>query len=213
MKLKLFATTGINQPYWFPSQNYQMKHSCACAIALVAAHGLLRTTHNRHVAVGYEAAWGANVIKPGFARRGFRTFSEIYLFNAQPEDPNCRSSVKVSDGLQAVRRAEELQPDLIVLDIGLPSLNGIEAARRIQKLSPKSKILFVSQESSVDVVREALGTGASGYVVKTDAGRELLEGVRAALRDELFVGRDFLVMISSALPTNLVSNGSTRAQL
>ena len=98
---------------------------------------------------------------------------------------------QVSDGLQAVRRAEELRPDLIVLDIGLPSLNGIEAARQIRKLSPKSKILFVSQESSADVVREALGTGASGYVVKTDAGRELLEAVSAVLRGEQFVGRRF----------------------
>jgi DNA-binding NarL/FixJ family response regulator len=98
---------------------------------------------------------------------------------------------QVSDGLQAVRRAEELQPDLIVLDIGLPSLNGIEAARRIRKLSPESKILFVSQEASVDVVQEALGTGASGYIVKTDAGRELLEGLSAVLRGELFVGRRF----------------------
>ena len=98
---------------------------------------------------------------------------------------------QVSDGLQAVRRAEELRPDLIVLDIGLPSLNGIEAARQIRRLSPKSKILFVSQESSVDVVREALGTGASGYIVKSDAGRELLEAVSAVLRGEQFVGRRF----------------------
>ena len=98
---------------------------------------------------------------------------------------------EASDGLEAVRKAEELHPDLILLDIGLPSLNGIEAARRIHKLSPESKILFVSQESSADVVREALGTGASGYIVKTDAGRELLEGVRAVLRGELFVGARF----------------------
>ena len=98
---------------------------------------------------------------------------------------------RVSDGLQAVRRAEELQPELIVLDIGLPSLNGIEVAGQIRRLSPKSRILFLSQESSVDVVREALGTGASGYIVKSDAGRELLEGVSAVLRGELFVGRRF----------------------
>jgi len=98
---------------------------------------------------------------------------------------------EASDGLEAVRRAEELHPDLIVLDIGLPSLNGIEAARRIHKLCPESKILFVSQESSVDVVWEALGTGASGYVYKPDAGSELLEAVNVVLRGERFVGARF----------------------
>ena len=97
----------------------------------------------------------------------------------------------VSDGLAAVQKAEELQPDLILLDIGLPTLNGIEAARRIRRLSPETKILFVSQESSADVVREALGTGASGYVVKSDAGRELLTAVDAVLRGEQFVGSRF----------------------
>ena len=74
---------------------------------------------------------------------------------------------EADDGLEAIHKAEELQPDLIVLDIGLPTLNGIEAARRIRKLSPESKILFVSQESSADVVQEALRIGALGYVVKT----------------------------------------------
>ena len=96
-----------------------------------------------------------------------------------------------SDGLEAVQKAEELQPDLILLDIGLPSLNGIEVARQIRKLSPKSKILFVSQESSADVVQEALRLGAHGYVVKIDARRELLEGVNAVLRGEQFVSARF----------------------
>jgi DNA-binding NarL/FixJ family response regulator len=80
---------------------------------------------------------------------------------------------------------------VIVLDIGLPSLNGIEAARRIRKLSTNSKILFVSQESSADVVGEAFDTGARGYVVKTDAGSELLKAVDAVLRGGQFVGRRF----------------------
>jgi len=97
----------------------------------------------------------------------------------------------VSDGLAAVQKAEELQPDLILLDIGLPKLNGIEAARRIRKLSLETKILFVSQESSADVAREALGTGASGYFVKSDAGTELLRAVSAVLRGEKFVGKRF----------------------
>ena len=95
---------------------------------------------------------------------------------------------EVTDGLQAVQKAAELQPDLIVLDIGLPSLNGIEAARRIRNLSPGSKILFVSQESSADVVQEALGTGAQGYVVKSDAGSELLPAVEAVCQGRRFVG-------------------------
>jgi DNA-binding NarL/FixJ family response regulator len=82
------------------------------------------------------------------------------------ETPELQIVGEESDGLRALQRADELQPDLILLDIGLPSLNGIEVARQIPKLSPKSKILFLSQEVSADVVREALGTGALGYVVK-----------------------------------------------
>jgi len=97
----------------------------------------------------------------------------------------------VSDGVEAVQKAEELQPDLILLDIGLPSLNGIEVARQIRKVSPKSKILFVSQESSADVVQGAFDAGAHGYVLKGDARRELLEGVNAVLRGERFVGTRF----------------------
>src|SRR5271154_67508 len=94
---------------------------------------------------------------------------------------------QASDGLEAVQKAQALQPDLIVLDIGLPSLNGIEAARRIRKLSPKSKILFLSQESSADVVHEALALGALGYVVKAHAGSELLPAVEAVLQGRQFV--------------------------
>lgn len=86
---------------------------------------------------------------------------------------------EVSDGLQAVHQAEALQPDLILLDIGLPGLNGIEAARRIHRLSPESKILFVSQESSPDVIEAALNSGGLGYVVKVHAASELLAAVEA----------------------------------
>ena len=81
---------------------------------------------------------------------------------------------EAADGLEAVRKAEELQPDLIVLDIGLPTLNGIEAARVIRRRCPASRILYVSQESSTDVVQEALSVGALGYVIKAHAGSELV---------------------------------------
>jgi len=114
-----------------------------------------------------------------------------FIYSTLAKAPELQVVDMASDGLAALQKAEELQPDLILLDIGLPKLNGIEAARRIRKLSPKSKILFVSQESSADIVREALGTGASGYVVKSDAGSELLEAVSAVLRGDQFVGKRF----------------------
>jgi CheY-like chemotaxis protein len=112
------------------------------------------------------------------------------LFDAW-ERPESQIVGEVSDGLEAVQKAEELRPDLILLDIGLPTLSGIEGARRVRKLSPKSRILFVSQETSVHVVRGALAEGAKGYVVKIDARRELLTAVDAVLRGEQFVGSRF----------------------
>jgi two-component system nitrate/nitrite response regulator NarL len=94
---------------------------------------------------------------------------------------------EASDGLEAVQKAQELKPALIVLDIGLPGLNGIEAARNIRKLSPQSTILFLSQESSPEVVQEALSLGALGFVIKAHAGSQLLPAVEAVIRNEQFV--------------------------
>jgi DNA-binding NarL/FixJ family response regulator len=94
---------------------------------------------------------------------------------------------EASDGLEAVHKAEELLPDIILLDIGLPSLNGIEAARRICKLALKSKIIFVSQECSPDVVHCALSLGAMGYVAKPKAGSDLLAAVEAVIQGNQFV--------------------------
>ena len=96
---------------------------------------------------------------------------------------------EVSDGLEAVHKAEQLKPDLILLDIGLPTLNGIAAARQMRKLVPESKIIFVTQESSEDVVQEALATGALGYVVKTTANGNLLAAVDAVLEGKQFVSK------------------------
>ena len=88
---------------------------------------------------------------------------------------------EVSDGVEAVQKPAELKPDLILLDIGLPTMNGIEAARRIRALVPVSKIIFLSQESSADVIEEALNTGARGYVVKAQAASQLLAAIDAAI--------------------------------
>jgi DNA-binding NarL/FixJ family response regulator len=101
--------------------------------------------------------------------------------------PDLRIIGEVSDGIEAVRKAEELQPDLILLDVGLPMLNGIEAARQIRKRAPESKILFLSQESSADVVEEALSLGALGYVVKAHVGSDLLAAVDAVIMGKQFV--------------------------
>jgi len=100
---------------------------------------------------------------------------------------NLQVVCEASDGLEAVRRAEELKPDLILLDIGLPKLNGLQTAQEIRKLAPESKIIFVSQESSPDLVQEALSLGAWGYVVKTRAGNDLLAAVEAVLLGKHFV--------------------------
>jgi DNA-binding NarL/FixJ family response regulator len=101
--------------------------------------------------------------------------------------PGCQVIAEASDGSEAVQKAEELKPDLIVLDVGLPNLSGIEAARQIRQLSPNSEIIFLSQNSDLEVVRTALGTGALGYVRKADAGRELLPAMDAVLEGKQFV--------------------------
>jgi DNA-binding NarL/FixJ family response regulator len=96
---------------------------------------------------------------------------------------------EASDGLEAVRKAEELKPDLIVLDIGLPTLDGIEVARRIRKLSLVCRILFLSQVASADVAQEAFSLGATGYVVKAYAGSELSAAVEAVCQGRQFVSK------------------------
>ena len=103
------------------------------------------------------------------------------------ERPGVEVIAEVADGLEGVQKAELLEPDLVLLDIGLPTLNGIEAARQIRKLAPASKIIFVSQESSSEVVQEALNVGAWGYVVKTRASSDLLAAVDAFLEGRQFV--------------------------
>jgi DNA-binding NarL/FixJ family response regulator len=95
--------------------------------------------------------------------------------------PDLQVVGEASDGLEAVQKAVELEPDLILLDIGLPTLNGIEAARQIRELVPESKIIFLSVESSADFIQEVLDLGAWGYIMKANAGRDLLVAVETVL--------------------------------
>jgi DNA-binding NarL/FixJ family response regulator len=103
------------------------------------------------------------------------------------ERPDVQVIGEVADGLEGVQKAELLEPDLVLLDIGLPTLNGIEAARQIRQLCPELKIIFVSQESDADIVREALSFGVLGYVVKTRAASDLLAAVDSVLEGRQFV--------------------------
>ena len=110
-----------------------------------------------------------------------------YFSTLLPKHDGLEVIGEVADGLEAVQKDEELQPDLILLDVGLPTLNGIEAARRVRKVSPASKVLFVSETRSADVAEEALNTGAGGYVLKSDAESELLPAIRAVLEGKRFI--------------------------
>lgn len=101
-------------------------------------------------------------------------------------EPELQIIAQASDGLEAVQQAQDLRPDIVLLDIGLPSLNGIEAARRICDVCP-AKIVFVSENRSPDIAEEALNTGASGYVVKSDAAGELVAAVKAVLEGKRFI--------------------------
>ena len=109
------------------------------------------------------------------------------ISKALRDQPALQIIAHVSDGLDAVQKAQQLQPDLILLDIGLPRLNGIEAARRIRESSPNTKILFVSENRSPDAAEEALSTGAGGFVLKSNAASELLPAVKAILQGRRFV--------------------------
>ena len=111
----------------------------------------------------------------------------MFVLSVFSKTPEFQVVCEAADGLEAVQKAEELKPDLILLDIGLPKLNGIQAARQIRKLAPSSRILFLSQESSADVLQEALDLGAMGYVVKAYAGSELLAAVESVCQGRRFV--------------------------
>jgi DNA-binding NarL/FixJ family response regulator len=132
---------------------------------------------------GAEKSWVRVLVVDDF--EPFRQFVSAAL----GKRPNLQIVGEASDGLEAVQKAVELKPDLILLDIGLPTLNGFEVARQIRELVPESKIIFLSQESAADIVQEAFTVGAWGYVVKATARSDLLAAVEAVLSGEKFVRR------------------------
>jgi DNA-binding NarL/FixJ family response regulator len=125
------------------------------------------------------------------------------------EKIQCQVIGHASDGLEAVRQAEEFQPDLILVDVGLPKLNGIEAARQIRKVAPNSKILFVSQNSSIEIVEAALQAGALGYLLKSD-GAELPIAVETVLQGKQFLSAS-LAGRSSSSHVNVPATANTHS--
>jgi DNA-binding NarL/FixJ family response regulator len=94
-----------------------------------------------------------------------------------------------ADGLEAVLKAKEVQPGLILMGLSLPGMNGIDATRQIRILSPGSKVLFLSEHRESDLIQAALDVGASGYVLKSDSHSDLIPGIRAVLLGQQFVSR------------------------
>ena len=93
---------------------------------------------------------------------------------------------EASDGAEAVAKAKDLNPDVMVLDVTMPVMNGLEACRLLRKQTPQLEILFVTQHDSPQMMREALDAGARGYVVKSNAARDLLEAVESVSQHRVF---------------------------
>ena len=115
----------------------------------------------------------------------FRSFLRLKL-----GEKGFRSIVEAADGLEAVAKAEELQPDLVLLDIAMPNLSGIEAAARIGLVAPQSRVLFVSQNTDSSIAQLALNDGAGGYVLKSRIDHELLPAIEAVLQGKRFISPD-----------------------
>ena len=104
-------------------------------------------------------------------------------------DPEIEVVSEVANGEEAIQKAQELRPDIILMDISLPGKSGIQAAKTIRAVSPQSRTIFVSQHDSVQIAKDALSVGAYGYVVKSDAGHDLLAAIKAARDGRTFVSR------------------------
>jgi len=104
-------------------------------------------------------------------------------------DPELEIVSDVSTGEEAVEKAANLKPDVVLLDIQLPGMSGLEAGQRILSQDPNTRVVFLSQERDVDIVYEALRIGAAAFVVKTDAASQLVTAIRAATRGQVFLSR------------------------
>jgi DNA-binding NarL/FixJ family response regulator len=120
---------------------------------------------------------------------------------------DCEVVGEAVDGRQAVAMTKELNPDVVILDIGMPTLNGLEATRHILKMRPQTKVLILTMHESDSMIREVLDAGARGYILKTDAGRDLVTAVDSLRRNKTF----FTSRVSQMILDGYLK-GDTRAQ-
>jgi len=111
------------------------------------------------------------------------------------QQPNWEVCGEAADGREAVEKTRELKPDVVILDIGMPSLNGLEATRQILKLNAQAKVLILTLHDSDQVVRDVLNAGARGFLLKSDAARDLVAAVEALRRDKTYFTSKVAAMV------------------
>ena len=114
---------------------------------------------------------------------------QVYILKRFETESDLKIVAVASEGLEAVQKASDLKPDVILMDLGLPGINGLEAARRIRAISPDSRVLFLSEHDSHEFVVAAFEAGACAYILKSDAATDLMPGIRALLESREYVSR------------------------
>jgi len=110
-------------------------------------------------------------------------------------EPDFAVVCDATNGLDAVAHAKQLQPDIVVLDISMPGMDGLEAARKIKRVAPGAEILFLTQHDELPTIRQAFGVGALGYVVKSDAGKELVTAIHAVRAKHQYLNQRFVARL------------------
>jgi DNA-binding NarL/FixJ family response regulator len=131
-------------------------------------------------------------------RRGVRTLLEA--------EPGWKVVAEASDGQEALEKAKETKPEIVVLDIGMPRLSGLEAARRLRRTLPQIKVLMLTMHDSERLAWEVLNAGALGYVTKSDTARDLIIAIEALRRDKTF----FTPKVDRIILDSFLDGGSSK---
>jgi DNA-binding NarL/FixJ family response regulator len=132
-------------------------------------------------------------------RRGLRS-----LLEAQP---NWQVCAEAADGRDVVKKAADLKPDVIILDIAMPNLNGLEATRQLLKMDPGARVLILTLHDSEQLIRDVLSAGARGFLLKTDAARDLVSAVDALRQDKTY----FTSKVAAMVLSGFLNGGMTAA--